>query len=415
MSSSIQTFLDQALPHDSGAHILAIGEDHRDKSHISWLKLHLQRLKNRHNVATIGIELPTYYNVFLWAYQDGTLTRHFGSQAAARDYMIQVIGAITDFVSLKDTTELLLDAMDSGIRVVAYDSRFTMDALKSSAIANASEKDAPFLTEFAKGENAPDRRDLAYNHDHQSRLADNAQYKTLWQLGEVAWLLKQQQSYCSLFDKISRLQQLGLSKIRKYKLSSDGLSAVLFHVLKTTDGNCITIGGLGHVSGIYLPQATPINSIHGSFGHHLFTVGAHLEPQRQHKVTASVIATTARLRNCEVALSDMLKISPRPVIAGEPIAAIDIAAGLDQPIKSIALPAHSELPITEVFQLNLSTGQQLKDLWYSRNGKTISDEECLMRLSAAEKHVDPLLMPDIKAAADAVRMAMNGQEHGRPR
>lgn len=55
-------------------------------------------------------------------------------------------------------------------------------------------------------------------------------------------------------------------------------------------------------------------------------------------------------------------------------------------------------------------------LWKSLAAKVRGRAKPASETAEAVKcYINPLLMPDIKAAADAVRLAMNGPDQGRPR
>ena len=202
------------------------------------------------------------------------------------------------------------------------------------------------------------------------------------------------------FDAAEQLIACGHDKINAGALTSDALSATLFEAMARPNGNRITIGGNGHIDGIgSLYEPNKIERVHGTFGHHLFAMGQSPEMQRPHQVTAAVIATTA---------------------VGEKIN--DLAKS------DFSTPIHQSVRDHQVHHLDLDTGE-IEPFWQAEanHERVVSLEEkfpkkpihdFFFKDKAKERtqaHINPLLMPDIKKAADALSTAMHGPTNDRPR
>lgn len=408
MHPDIAQFLTKAWPKDGGTHTLALGELHSIDDHVKWLQQHLSTLQHAHNLTTIGLEDAAHKNIFLWAYQDGTLERSLGSKRAAREYFMQAM--IADISpefqqSQQEIISLTIEAIDAGIRVVAHDGRESFQDLMGTA---ASKPDA----ELANGQ--PNRNSLATNEAHQKKIrAETSNYAANWVVSEINWLIGQNPNYKARFDAIERLVEVGHRKIKAGKLTSDGLSAVLFNALATPSGNHLAISGVAHISGVNFYSKDPIDGFNGSFHHHLFAARQSAEAHRSHRVTCGVIATTAGINRMKQVLQQEELSSSRPVIQNSSIPTINILPEATQPIGEIRLNPKASVPLETVFLPEPSKRVQRRLLSDAPSARATHYQALRQKRAAA--HINPLLIPEIKDAANVVRELMNPELCGQSR
>lgn len=382
----VQKLLDDALPNDGGQHTLALGEDHQENDPLKSLTADLDRLQS-HGVNTIGLEMESWFNPVLWAYQDGTLERKLGSKAMA-NAQLRLMFRVYSKPECADSSgymaNLCIAAMDRGLRTVAFDSR------------------DDHLHELGNHPNTPNEQVPAEAHNSCSN---------------VPWIYRQVQSLCtdSALDAsipnytnrlaaIDRLISLGHQKIREGKLTSDALSATLFDALAST-GNRITISGFSHIDGMGqydhdLPSRHP-NQIHGTFGEHLFALGKAKEKQNGHRVSVTQVATVGEIFSHDTHLIDreMQRKFQAPhtkALVNHKLNLIDFKKDTIVPIWHPPIDNPRSVALQEKFPLLLSPVDR---------GWSVERPETLMAKTKCA-HINPLLMPDIKRAYDAVIAVM---------
>lgn len=386
-SPEVKKLFDDALPSNGGSHTLALGELHNYSEHSQYLADHPKLLLN-HGVSSIGIESPAFFNVFLWAYQDGTLERETGSKLNAKNYLRSAFVAFAR-PSFREGSiaraNLAIAAIDNNIDVVAYDSRLTFKSAQQTFAKNISSAHAHDFDEFG----------LAHS-------------------GNYAWLFEEfsrlSPPYKERTDAIESLIDLGHRRIREGKFDSDALSAIVFDTLAAPLGNRVTLGGIAHLDGFGLEwERDPAEWVKGTFGNHLFHVQTPENNKCRHMVTTAVIACTAMADEIMRDHKHKKLIRTNDVTAVMPIRLVDLERGTstylshDDAVAPISRQEHIETPLKKSrFQL-FSSRKKLESIIHAEILETHSTQP------------DPLLMPDIKAAAEAVRAAMNPEERGRPR
>jgi hypothetical protein len=386
----------KALPKDGRSNTLVVGEWHKDSEHLAFLQWHLAELKDTYGIRTIGLETSPFFNVFLWAYADGTLEKELGSKEAAQNYVKAVFQAFSD-PDYKDnsiaTANFSIAAIDAGITTVAYDSR---DLLAEKKVAWSPDINA-FLYHLAEsaGESTPNEHLQAIRQAPQSFINKHPHHEFSWILGEVDWLLGLKPAYQTKLNAMEALIAAGHEKIAVGTLTSDGVSAVLFDALAEKTGNRLVIGGAAHSNGIGIhdnrfQQHHPEQN-HGTFATHL----QHLSPSaiaaegRMAQVTASAIATTAVGQEIDTFAQYYFSHHSTRAIAGHRVTLMNLNNG----------------KVSEMWQPDQTHERvvPLADKFPVPYGAAAAD---LPAIHAA--HLNPLLIPEIRTAAEKVRAAMHG-------
>lgn len=382
---AIKDFLERELPADSGTHTLALSEAHDCAEHHTYLKDHLDSLKRDHNLTTIGVEASTFMNVLIWAYQDGTLERTLGDKESAKQYFREQWEhyASAEFISnAQASAELILAALDKGIDVVAFDGRDTRRKIEghmNMKILPPREGGLSIGAGIAimHARSAP--RATASTHD-----ADAGENMRAL-LFETDWVTNLNPSYRPRLQAIEKLVMIGHEKIHKGLLSSDALSATIFNTL-AKHGNRITISGISHNDGIGASDENAVETVHGTFAQHLFAQG---EPMQGHTVTHAVIACTALIDEVQDHyLKHIAHPQSRFAVAGT-VPLINIDTG--EVAATEEVPPQKTIPLTEKFPFKPTS------LFSKRpKGSAWNDRQAA--------HINPLLIPEIKQAADHVRV-----------
>lgn len=406
-------FFRKALPGDQATHTLALGEAHFDDVHVRLMTQHMEQLRDEHNLRTIGLEMPAFINLFLWAYRDGTLEKELGSKEAAQAYLKAIFVAYGNKEASNAYTrkaELCMRAFDRGVNVVAFDARDTYAAVKNDRFKELNHFRHGEVERTAKSQNRTVDDFLQYVRETLSKHHHNL--PIAWMLDEVKWLSDKKTDYAAKLETIEDLIRLGHTKIAAGKLTSDALSAVIFNALAQPGGR-ITINGSSHIDGIgmdgfyikheFLPKHH-VHHMHGTFGHHLFAMGSDDKPP--HTVTRAVIAGSAMLPGGDWQGAHPKRIKDDSISGLFP--GLDVVTEMDFPHI-----VNTAVPLDEKFLLENGQYPAFKKQGFmDRLKKKPLEYE---RPDTIAAHINPLLMPDIKAAADAVRAAMNGPEQGRPR
>ena len=406
MEPAFKKFFEKALPNDGHSHTLTLGEAHDTTEHLQWLQQHLSQLKTDYGITTIGVERSTFMNPLFWAYKDGTLAEQLGSKEKAQQYMQTVLMIIATDDCEENSYEqvkLLISAMDAGMDVVAYDSRNSYNDWQNKVhegkgwVNNKHKKPEKYWQE--NRENVSIRNKCIPESFPQFMM-------------EVEWLRQLKPEYEKKFDAAEQLIACGHQKINAGALTSDALSATLFNAMARPTGNRITIGGVYHINGVgslnklnglgSLNKPNEIEKIHGTFPHHLFAMGQPPEAQRPHQVTAAVIATTAVGKR----INDYTKKSffTDPIIQsvfGHHVSHLNLDHGNIEPLW--------QPPANHPCAVSLESKFSKKPI-HNKNTDDVS-----LSNARTEAHINPLLMPDIRAASDALRAAMHGPSNERAR
>lgn len=307
LPQNFQELFDKALPPTGRDHVLALGEDHTFSEHWVNLAENLTALKNGHGVGTIGVELPPYLNLFFWAYQDGTLARLTGSQEQARQYIHQLFYAIDSHKEEGPFADLVIKALDMGIRVVAYDSRFILSEQRDRTKVPRDEmfSTLPWNTFDRLRQNTD---------DFQTFMKHAASYRYPWVVYEADLLASQKPEYQRRLGLMEEMIYAG----RERKIGTDAMSATLFHAAKQPGKQCITVIGQQHMSGFGV-ESEQAGLVHGTFSHHLERLRENWT-KKPPKITRAVVASTGMLRSINEIMQPQIDGHKGPYIrASEPI------------------------------------------------------------------------------------------------
>lgn len=334
MPPNIAAFFSRALPKGQGEHVLALGEHHRHGEHIKFLDAHLAEIIERSYVGTIGIEAPTYMNVFLWAYADGSLTRKFGSAEKAKQYLLHmfVLSNEAEYEStIRAQVDLVTKAIDMGVRVVAFDARHVcQDEMKDygdeikqvhkQIVAKAADsglsrtafrekmfQDESVLKSFMddtveaelqaelKEEGSDVVKQLAKHSGYESiedyrdkGIRDDVGLAVMFH--ELERWIKRKPNYEARLNVMDSVIFSG-RKLQQHVMPCDALSATILNATKVPNKNVITLNGFGHIDGIGFNEENPYFNVHGAFHRHVEL--AQPEGGVAPKVTRAVVASTS--------------------------------------------------------------------------------------------------------------------------
>jgi hypothetical protein len=404
MTPSIKAFFDKALPKGKGGHVLALGEAHTDHRHITYLHQHMDALVHAHGLGTIGVEMPAFMNVLFWAYQDGTLEKQCGSKAAARTYFCQLMSGWCDKEHQYNTQEkadLLMQAMDSGVRVVAFDSRDMFAKAKKdyplrSMYEEEEEIDGVAISYPMQREQEPLVRQQLIQHLGKRRMPAHLL------VHEIYTLLRDCSDYSWRLDHMEDLIQRG----RKKDIGSDAISAALFSAAQDTTKNALTISGIDHIATAGGDDRLRSERIHGTFPHHIRWIGDSDAFAQPLQVTRAVLAGVAEAKMAEKDYRAAIRYHYQSYNLDAPTLASRFVAGrasstytrsrFEEPdqLVNFETDAVTDLPQPSVAQAAPIAVRFMKP-WALMDGD--------LTLS----RMNPLLVPEIKRAYDAVRADWN--------
>lgn len=390
-------FWAQSFPEDGRQHTLVLGESHSHTSHRVWLRDHIDLLC-QHDVKALGCEQYPFMNVFLWAYADGTLTRKLGSQQAARDYLIDVF-SLAHYPSAASqrrvTAELIINAIDRGLQVFCYDGRKTrasfdhdIEYLHSQYPALATAFDG-MAVESEKLRLT--RQPLHAASEKQDKESDKFLLSFQWLHHELGWLLHENSHYGKRLDAIENALHVGHRLIEEGRMGSDGLSACLFQALAPDEGNRLAIAGFGHIDGAMKVKADVIKTIHGTFAEHLMVT----QPKtRAGSVYTAVLGHEDKLEIHRANEAKRPRSLPRLAHA---IAVVKIGDGSSESIHTFTAKDAERLHMEDALYE-----------WYSRPDESV-EETARQERTRVNRFANPMLIPKMKKACDAVHAAMHGE------
>ncbi|MBX9726667.1 MAG: hypothetical protein K2X09_05320 [Rickettsiales bacterium] len=164
------------------------------------------------------------------------------------------------------------------------------------------------------------------------------------------------------------------------------------------NGNRLSIIGCAHIDGIGdLDEATPIEKVHGTFGHHLLAAGQRQAEPCPHHVTRAVIATAAGAKGLDGLAKDALYFyEPNRAAANTEVAHLNLDTGQvgtmwqPPPDHERVVPLEDKFPTPDVLN-------SLRDGPHKDRGREYHKKA----------HLDPMMLPDLRKKANAVRAAMN--------
>ncbi len=284
-NNTVNDFLNAALPASQSGHLLAIGEHHNTSEHIKFLRKNLDKLKNEHNIKTIGVELPPIFNVLFWAYRDKKLPVPEGQERAYITLLLKSYANNCKNGNAEEKANLLLDAIDKGIDIVAFDARFSfLEVFKNQILVMGVLRKHPSIQQtmrnnpdFINQENAMRNgafEQLYKDYPNTRNLPDNsimADFRISATLLEIENIRKQHPEYIKKSIDIDRMQ----TAFKKQTKAMDSASAdLLKYITKNTSGNILTISGERHISG----RMTPTLNTDGRFTEYLNKQGWNTTP-----------------------------------------------------------------------------------------------------------------------------------------
>jgi hypothetical protein len=264
----VAAFFDKALPRGGAGNILTLGEHHGKVEPLDFLREQLPRLAQNHHLGTIGLERNPSFNVLLWAYQDRILERELGSKEAAQGYLKDMFVAYTspDFKTTAIArANLTIAALDSGLRVVAYDGRDRLGDLKNefSGELKAFDADIKNKKDQAGIEGEAVRAEIRKNPKTRQALSNTEGKSFPFLLREIDHWLKVKPKYKERLEAMENIITLG----KENRIEGDAISATLLAAASDRDKNTMTIGGQVHIDGIGINNQK-YNS-QGTLPHHL--------------------------------------------------------------------------------------------------------------------------------------------------
>lgn len=237
---SFQELFDRALPGTQGNHVLTLGEYHRQTPHLSYLRENLPALVRDHRLGTLGLEMQPFMNVFFWAYRDGSMAQALGSQEAARDYLRTLFRLVEghETQTATDRADLVIAALDQGVRIVAYDTRYRWTSWWNKSAPGRAELDQVLSSEQKQAMRTQPAIALKI-------LEEVPAYKQSWVVHEAAYWMDRHPSYRKTVNGIEQLSVLGDRK----GLDSDAISSLVLNAGADITRNTIAIIGMGHMIG----------------------------------------------------------------------------------------------------------------------------------------------------------------------
>ncbi len=398
---NIKQFLDTKLPATGGMHTLVLGEQHDHSEHLAWLTAHLDSLRDTHNVGTIGLEMPVLINVFFWAYQDGNLKGMLGEENV-KPYMDAIFAASHDpeFTDhAPEQARLATLALDKGFRVAAYDPRFAT-AKRKAAIATSWDNIINAVCDSADP-SSQNQIEWGFRLDPSLRTAisHDRTMKADWLIHEAEWICNAYPEYRTRLNAIEHLDTIGQKKIRQGKITEDALSMCHFNAMSVPDKNHILIIGHNHINGVgcLYGNGPKIHEQHGIANHHLFALQGMQKP-RPHQVTRAVIAGIAMADDIESGILKHEYDGVHKLYTGsqDTVPLLNIETG---EVSSLPPPA---VPKVANLEEKFPRYGTISDLF---SGKKRRQEKDMLY---AKTHINPLMVPEIKAAAANIAIQMNG-------
>ena len=424
IAPEIEQFFHEKLPADDGnRHTLVLGEYHDEVEHLDWLREQLPRLKREHALTTLGIEKNGDLNVLFMAYADGRLQKELGEEAA-RDYFRNLfiigfeVGTKENAIAQAD---LIMAAMDLGIRVVAYDSRRQFpeeEADQCMQFCSLASKELQGVSIHASDALARLRRlheDVIYHYAKRayekppyfsSAYPPECFVEEAWRVNEIKWLCGLDPSYQKTFSAI----EAGIGEVHRQikakRTHSDATSACLYNALAAPQGNGITLVGFNHINGMgAAPKYGPtgdlndpdICHIYGTLPQHIFSTGQSAESHRPHCVHAGVIAGIKMAGRFKDNYQARLETA-ETVIPNE----ISLIAIADQTVEPLAQPKAGDARIQTMKEKFSAYDTQRAEKW-------LNNTEALQKRmeKVAKTRINPLLIPSLRHAMDAIREAVN--------
>jgi hypothetical protein len=289
IAPSLKAFMNKALPGKEGGHVLAVGEDHDQETHLKWMESHLDELKEDHNLGGIGFEFAPFMEVLLSAYKDGELPVGDDPEEA-KPYVERMYTIMTeDPKSAKVETSLMFSALDKDVPVTFFDSR--------ESLQEKEEKVSPHIKTLSErmGANKGLREDLRQNKDGAfDRLYTDERRAFL--ILEAQQLLKDNPKYQAQLDNTEAVmtarqtwqkdgkQEEGYPGDPGY-LGYDVISAAIMQARIPEGKNVITVSGFQHILGL---EDRP-DGVEGTFAQHLDALGL--------KTSTALMGDSAELRD----------------------------------------------------------------------------------------------------------------------
>lgn len=284
--------------------MLVLGEIHSRYEHLDFLRDHLATLQKEHHLGTIGLELCPFFNVFLWAYQDGTLTRELGSKEAAEEYLTDMFQAYSNSDFSHNSiaqANLTIAALDAGLRVTAYDGRDRLEDCKSGWVSYLNKLDEHVKIRADEEGVTTQAIYQTIRFDPEERqkfFIDDTSFNFPRLLREVDHWLNKKPEYQTRLADMEKIITLGHNK----EIGADAISSALLSATADATKNTLSIGGAHHIDGMGLKD--PFENIQGTLPHHLREIvgdtldfDAMMEEARPApKVTAAILAGTGMAR-----------------------------------------------------------------------------------------------------------------------
>ncbi|MFZ4125003.1 MAG: hypothetical protein ACOYJ2_02880 [Rickettsiales bacterium] len=254
---TLEEFLAQVLPKDAKKpHALAVGEYHNHVGHLGYFSKKLKNLQTDNNLGAVGIELPPFMEVFLWAYYDREVT------GVTADYVRRMFQAYNESeysVNPLATADLAMKAIDNGLAFICFDARDVQ--------ANTFNEWENDIDDFkGKLEKDPTLRDRLLNLEDSEFTESDKITQYSFVLTELETLLDKNPQYRTRLNNIEAVIDAQRALRREGKMIGyDAVSAALMAARTPQGKNALTISGADHIMGI----ETPPEDTEGTFAQHL--------------------------------------------------------------------------------------------------------------------------------------------------
>ena len=381
---------------------LVVAENHEFTNHINWISDHIEEMRDNYDVSTISVEFAPFQNIFIWAYNDGTLAKVLGGEKEAGEYLRMALQSLVqpqDMENADAMANLAIKCKAAKVDFIAHDARHSFKQYKKlfyDSVKNSEELNPimDMIESKSDGFFQFMRSDLR-QHSWMMEPGSETE-RVLWGLNEVDWLLKENPNYKSKFQSIENLVDKGLAIINKKSapgsISSDGLSACLLNALAKPNGNRLIVSGIGHVDGVgesmFVDQTGKESErTEGAFANHLFSV-CNKDVQREHKVNCAVIAGTGDAKRMQH-LTNFRAFTSDGGIKVPKITHLNIETGNVDEFK---------------YDKRLNRMNDFKDLApvYHKTSKKQADDH--------EQFANPLLIPEIKRLSDAIEQEFHPEK-----
>lgn len=278
MHANVKRLLEEKLPKDTHGHLLLAPEVHALSEPSLFPQRHMAELAADHNLGTLGLELPPFYEVLTWAYRDKTLPVAPDQQTAYFERLIKIIHQGWGEPAALSNSQLIRSAIDHGVTPVCYDARIQFlrpDSIIAGAttlLAELFRKD-PGLQERLRHDPKPSETLAAMAlaahpeipRSRKSVASVRIQMGSAFVGSEIKELLAHEPKYQRWLDNIEAVAFAG----EQYGIGQDAINAALLASRCVPSRNHWAQAGLAHVMTPMSDAGGLKVNCQGTLHHHL--------------------------------------------------------------------------------------------------------------------------------------------------